>query len=51
MSKNAIPMVFYADKSAQLLGAPPQTPVLGGRGAAVPPNPHQELCPCTQLGA
>jgi len=54
MSKNAMPMVFYAGKSAQLLGALPQTPILGGRGGFAPLTPHQEareLCPWTQLGA
>ena len=54
MRKNAMPMVFYAGKSAQLLGPPlrprPRFRREGG-GAALPPNPHQELCPWIQLGA
>ena len=43
MSKNAMPMVFYAGKSAQLLGAPPQTPVFGGRGGFAPLTPTKML--------
>ena len=43
MSKNAMPMVFYAGKSAQLLGAPPQTPVFGGRGGFAPLTPIRRL--------
>ena len=43
MSKNAMPMVFYAGKSAQLLGALPQTPILGGRGGFAPLTPTKML--------
>ena len=36
-------MVFYAGKSAQLLGALPQTPVFGGRGRLCSLTPTRRL--------